>query len=353
MTDLDDFNFDNWVSKHGIIRASSKILSDQHLNTKEALLEADRQDIAKIGLAVGQEVIVRRGLRDLGNLHFQEAPLTEKTATSTQEDDSTDPRSTGPGGSPPLGSLTAQQTDLLIQAGADLDALLNNSSGRSAPNLGVGTELLSLGDLQSKPETYDPRHLLTLKSTTRKAEKIASFLPEKVKERLQRTRRERLVFTEGQDGRLSLQQGEDSPFSISPTEWGAANMRLMSHLLAEGQLNRTDVEYYMAYTMQVFELADTYEWHSVMRFDSRYRELQAHHGFPWGDMRLALQLNLLTPRSFQNTTVKPRNFRPNAKIEDCKKWLLSGGTSCPFGDKCRFVHRRSEDPSTAPKNGQT
>jgi hypothetical protein len=159
-----------------------------------------------------------------------------------------------------------------------------------------------------------------------------------------------LVFTEGKDGQLSLQQNEEDNLYISPTEWGAANMRLMSFLLDSGYLQRSEVEFYLAYTMQVFELADSFEWASIMRFDSRYRELQAQHGFSWGDMRLTMQLNLLTPKVKQSAPARPVS-RPQVKGVPCRKWILSGGTSCPFGDICRFQHKKIET-STPPKNDQ-
>ena len=36
--------------------------------------------------------------------------------------------------------------------------------------------------------------------------------------------------------------------------WGAANMRLLNHLLITGRLDRKDIEYYLAYTAHTFDL---------------------------------------------------------------------------------------------------
>lgn len=355
MGDLDSWKWEDWTTKYGITRASGKIMSDQALNTVETLLAVDKGDIARIGLTVGQEALVRKAIRELGNSHFQD-PVQVTTADRPEDggeptrNQNADPAASETLETSPLGTLTGKEEDLLAQAGRDLDTLLSNSGRLPELQLGKETGILSHAQTALRAPAYDPRHLLTLKASTRKAEKIASFLPERVKERLQKKRRERLVFAEGNEGQLSLQHNDDDNLAISPTEWGAANMRLMSHLLDIGYLARSEVEFYLAYTMQVFELAETYDWASIMRFDSRYRELQAQHGFCWGDMRLAPQLNLLTPRLQQPVTTRPRPARPNPR-EDCKKWLLSGGTSCPFGDRCRFAHRRLE-PGNPPKNGQ-
>ena len=52
-------------------------------------------------------------------------------------------------------------------------------------------------------------------------------------------------------------------------------MKLMNFLMSTGDLSRDKVEFYLAYTMQIFEMADVYEWSSILQFDQRYRELQA------------------------------------------------------------------------------
>ncbi|KAH3774247.1 hypothetical protein DPMN_175623 [Dreissena polymorpha] len=59
-------------------------------------------------------------------------------------------------------------------------------------------------------------------------------------------------------------------------------MRLLNHLLSTGQIKRTDVEFYLAYTTKIFEFAENYEWNSVLNFDYSYRELKAEHAFGWG-----------------------------------------------------------------------
>lgn len=353
MSDLEDFDFDNWVKELELIPASVKILKQQHLDNYKALMETEKHDIAKIGLAVGQEARVRGGIRALGNVRFKEAlPNDKQQSTPTSDEGSITTDDAATGDKSPMGDLTSQEADLLLKAGKDLDVLLGQPGGITSCNLGADPRKepgsFSLQDTLPKTDVYDPRQLLTLKATTRKAEKIASFLPERVKDRIRRNKRDQFVLAEGNAGNFTVQQREDDHLAITSNEWGAANMRLLNHLLSSGQLKRSEVEFYLAYTMQIFEYADLYEWPSVVKFDCRYRELQAEYNFCWGDMRLAHQLNVLVPRQQQQG--KQRLHKPLAKTEPCKKWLLSGGKSCPFGDNCRFLHKKMEDATS--KNGQ-
>ena len=46
--------------------------------------------------------------------------------------------------------------------------------------------------------------------------------------------------------------GDDHPYSgIRIEEWGAANCRVMAHLLQTNQLQATHVEFYLAYTVHI------------------------------------------------------------------------------------------------------
>jgi hypothetical protein len=171
MADQGEFKFADWTTEHGITRASTKILSDQQLHTKDALLAVEKQDIGKIGLTVGQEALVRKAIRELGNHGFQEAepvPVTSGASLGGQQEPSDDPNAGDP---PALGVLSDKEEDLLKQAGKDLDALLRNTTSIPAPNLDKGMTSLSLQPPSTSRSTdaYDPRHLLTLKASTRKA----------------------------------------------------------------------------------------------------------------------------------------------------------------------------------------
>jgi hypothetical protein len=346
---MGDFDFDAWVKEVKLTRDTVRDLKAHKLNNHTSLMLLTPAELKRAGLALGQEVLVRDALNTLGNKNFMvHQDVNKGTATPTPSQPVLDATNQQPE-TTNTGETGDQGLDSLLAAGEQLDALLRNSPDVTGlvPSMSLPTP-----SRPTKPTAdYDPRILLSAKPTQKKAEKIFAFLPEKVKERVLRSRKERMVLTQAADGTISVQNNEEERYSITIPEWGAANMRLMNYLLQHGDLSRADVEYYMAYTMQVFELASTYEWSSILLFDTRYRELQAEHGFLWGDMRLALQMQVLVPRSLQG---KSRHNQPgkrqNGEQEDCKRWLSTGGTSCPFGSKCKYAHPRQDSTSMAPKN---
>ena len=72
-----------------------------------------------------------------------------------------------------------------------------------------------------------------------------------------------MILSLGEDGRISLKQSEEDLSGITIAEWGAANMKLMNYLMSTGDLSRDKVEFYCAYTMQIFEMSDVYECSSI------------------------------------------------------------------------------------------
>lgn len=319
----ENFDFEIWAEENDLSRESIKALRSQKMTDHTCLTHIKSGEVKRAGLALGQEVLFRLALTKLGNPNFQENAEPASLPGT--------PRNNGPAQD---SVEVIPDEDPLLLAGAQLDALFKDSPDMTRPTPSKPSPMNAL---------YDPRILLSARATTKKAEKIVAYLPEKVKDRIQRARRDRMVFTQAEDGSIAVKNNEGEPYHITMSEWGAANMRLMNHLLQTGDLPRDQVEYYMAYTMQIFELSDSYEWASVLLFDNRYRELQAEHGFVWGDMRLALQMQVLTPRI--NNNAKLRNSRQSGKVEeDCKKWLATGG-KCPFGHKCRYVHRKLDAPA--------
>ena len=145
-------------------------------------------------------------------------------------------------------------------------------------------------------DSFDPHVLLTVRATSKKALQPKDFVPEQVKQRIARRRRETLKWVEADDGSFSVQADDQALAYLTQAEWGAANMRLMAHLLKVGDLQRARVEDYMAYTVSIYELECRYEWISVLEYDARYREQQAEHGYQWGAPARHLESILLLPR---------------------------------------------------------
>lgn len=218
--------------------------------------------------------------------------------------------------------------DPLAKAGETYDKLFNTLLEPNATPPVLDTP-------SSNMAAFDPRTTLTVKAPI-KTVHITQFLSEKCKNR-RRTKGRDLVLAnrEGEDA-LTIRCDEPHPYSgISVDEWGAANTRLLHHLLSTGQLPRQEIEYYLAYTAIVFDFYQKYEWASVLEFDYLYREQQNVHRFQWGYMNPLMELQVLLPR---HTAPRQGNPHLNPSIQPiCRQWVASGG-HCRFGSSCKYRH---------------
>ena len=123
---------------------------------------------------------------------------------------------------------------------------------------------LPCGERWRGAASCDPTVHLTIKASTKKP----------VRQRLARKRRENMRWMEGPDRTVSLKVDETVQVYLSQCEWSAANLRLMHHMIVEGQLPRSSSDDYLAYTVMIHEFTGKYDWQSVLDYDVRYRELQ-------------------------------------------------------------------------------
>ena len=143
---------------------------------------------------------------------------------------------------------------------------------------------------------------------------------------------------------MVLKTKDEHPYpGILIEEWGAANMRLLNHLLVTKDIERGDIEFYLAYSTRIFEFSAIYEWNSVLNYDFHYREMQAEHQFKWGTFSPHMEMQLLIPRRPKTTPAVP----PSQK-EDCRIFKVKG--ACPFGAKCRYRHVKSTAPEVERKD---
>ena len=223
----------------------------------------------------------------------------------------------------------------------------------------TGEELLKKideegGDLAAggyvPPSQFDPTMILTLKATTQKALQVVSFVPDYVRQRVGRKKRETLRFCEGTDGSFSIKADETSQVYLSQAEWSSANQRLMHQLILEKKLPLNRIKDYMAYTTTIHDYVSRYDWQSILDFDVRYREIQAEHGFRWGTPASNLEsLVLVTRRQAQPAQYQaqhqaggrpPHNRGQNRRVgktqEACRQYQRRG--ECDYGDSCKYQH---------------
>jgi hypothetical protein len=194
---------------------------------------------------------------------------------------------------------------------------------------------------------------LVVKSTGKKAIHVTQFLTEISRRRRQGRKSDTLCVM---DDTLVVRQEDEHPYNgISISEWSAANCRLMAYLLRSGELTTDMIEYYLAYTTQIYDFVSKYEWNSILQFDYQYRERQAQYGFKWGSVTANMELQLLQQRKARpiegnhqySATSKQQNLKQGRHVmtQPCKLFKARNG-NCPFGENCKYIH----DPSVTTQN---
>jgi hypothetical protein len=328
------FEFDMWASDVGLSRKTTHVLRQEELITKESLRLLEVKDAKEFGFPLGQQKLLMAAVSAL-----QPPAIANNPAPNTPPENPLSMQEAGPAAEIlTLPDLRHQQAGL-DNAGRRLDELLG------ACVVSTATQSVKCSDT-----FLDPRSILTMKAQTRKAVHVTSFLSEKAKRRRQNRRRDLVLKTGGdQYDRVVIQTDDDHPYAgVYIEEWGAANCRVMNHLLTGNQLRREDVEYYLAYSTKIFEFAEKYEWSSVLDYDFHYRELQAEHQFAWGTFSPHMELQLLTPKRRMGQTAPPSApaangyVRSSVKTDDCRHFKARSW--CPFGDTCKFKHVRASGP---------
>ena len=96
---------------------------------------------------------------------------------------------------------------------------------------------------------------------------------------------------------------------VSMAQWIEANTLIMNQLLGQG----VHPQAYMSYTVMVSQIAQKYEWPSVLLWDREYRKMQANLGFRWGTDQSHLRDVLLIPKQkFTAKTAGPRTSQTKA-----------------------------------------
>lgn len=122
---------------------------------------------------------------------------------------------------------------------------------------------------------------------------------------------------------------------LSPHQWAIGNARILCELMRTNDLSMEGVRQYLAYTIQISELAERFEWRSVLKYDHDYRLKIAATKLPWGtDFPFLAALHLRDKIDDDNDRAYVRKNKRATK-EPCR--LFSRG-HCPYGNKCIFIH---------------
>ncbi len=369
--DNQDFDMSQWAIERLITRKTLGTLREEEFTTKEALCLLTESDIRSLPLSLGQKRLLEAAIQALkveaatGATTAEDTPEPPTDGGHAQEDTEDRDATTVN-----IGDIRAQASTLR-QAGEAFDSLFQSTALPRPTAQSIDTVLpTATARTEAISRPSDPRAMLTIKARSKHVLHITQFLPESAKARRRTRYKDALVVSGGSGdsaGQLLVRADDSHPYrGITHDEWGAANMRLLNHLLATGELARSQIEFYLAYTATIHEFYQRYEWAaSILDFDFVYREQQAAMGFVWGDISPLSQLRILIPRhatapSHAGSSVPPRQAgaRDTAgnQTQDCRLWLASNG-SCRFGRDCRYRHpplpqRHHETPrAELPKNG--
>ena len=339
-TSADGFSFESWATSHKLSRKTCQTLRKEELVVSDALCCLTPDDVNILCLPLGQAKLLNLAVKKLL------ASAAEASASAAQSTRPAEPReSSAPRPSEAEADNVTindirQQAATLDAAGQFLDSLpstLLPTPTLPAPVAGMTRDRPQVIPVNNNP---DPRVVLTLQASGKKATHITNFLSDKARSRLRKSRKNYVLAESAtaDDGHMVIRTDSDThPYmGVSIEEWGAANARLTHHLTKTGALSTGDLDYYLAYTAIIFEFADRYDWNSVLEFDYRYREQQAEHDFQWGYVNPMMELQILRPKLRQQP--QPSFLKtPSAPKEECRQWKRNNGY-CPFGDKCRYTH---------------
>ena len=347
-----EFVLEDWLKEYGLSKKTSTTLKKEECDNLAALRLLTCRDVNRMNIAVGQSRLLRVALRAMGNpISVDDSNSKEKPKEkeSAGEGDSSANGKALEGAGEELAQIldgVEQGEYRPINAGGELAQILRGEGdiGQATGGGQMGEQGQRGGDGTGNG-LCDPLMLLTVKSTTKKALQIINFLPEAVRNRVNRRKKENITLSTLADGGLTLKSDDQGTYYATFDEWSGANMRLGAHLLKTGQISADKLVYYMAYTAMISDLASKYEWSSVLEFDSRYRELQAEHEFLWGTQHSHTERHILIPRGTNSYSKGKlgRGGSGNDRLEGkpralCKLYLSRGW--CKFGDRCIYRHEQ-------------
>ena len=370
--------FETWTLDSGLSRKTVLALRKVECadaNTLQLLRESDVSRLEAQGdVSLGQALLLTKAITKLrGGSTPEHVAQASGDATNNGDETPNIPQAieAAAGQLPSAQSLTIRdiraQASALESAGETLDNLFGAGASAKYPLNDSSRPPQNTGPAPARSPhsvAHDPRSLLVVKSHTRKAVHITDFLTERAGTQRRQKRRDHVVARAADgDGQLVIEKDNAHPYhGIFQAEWGAANMRLLNHLLVTGDLPRDEIEFYLAYTSTVHDFCARYEWSSILDFDHKYREQMAcNPSMQWGYTNPMMELNTLVPRAVgQAPHAQPRaaavRYGPES-TEVCKLWLASGG-NCRFGARCKYSHEDVSPPvqdarfSEGPKNGQ-
>ena len=91
-------------------------------------------------------------------------------------------------------------------------------------------------------------------------------------------------LSDGGNTKLIVSYGPKKPKldQVTMQQWVVSNTRIFYNLLVKQKLQSVeDIQHYLAYTIKIMELANRFQWVSVLKYDDEFRLLQASYNYLW------------------------------------------------------------------------
>ena len=167
----------------------------------------------------------------------------------------------------------------------------------------TGSVWLTTGPELPMSHAY-PHTILTMKADSSKAIHIAAFLPPPQKKKQKKTKKSQkkhgrsfrdvvLCRAIGKTwGKHNFPWWRWPPVRWHFSPWmGNEQLPHNGAHAADGEISWYQVEYYLAYTTQIYDYASNYEWDAILDFDYIHPLHQASHGFNWGQIPTKMELS--------------------------------------------------------------
>ena len=194
------FDFMSWAAENKLKRRTTDCLNKGDYGDRDVLLIMTSVDVAALVISAGQARLLCTALGKLGNPAFTAVLPTEPQSAQAPAQATGDDGEDGDG-------ATGGSQDEILRAGEELDRLFRDPAASLSlgPALGGRVDQLVMGATSSglggaQRGAYDPHMILTIRASSRKALQARDFVPDRVKQRLARRRRETLRWVESADG---------------------------------------------------------------------------------------------------------------------------------------------------------
>lgn len=274
-TDDNAWTLEAWAATAKLTEASIAKLKEHGVDSVEALCALDESDIKELELIVGQRALLRKA-----------AILLVRSAEPLD----TDIKTVLPDDSQPA------QTTKTLNKDKEVNALLASMESDLLPGMLSQTNKMDTGNNQgNQGYLYDGNCFPGASVPRKKALRIVDFITEDLD--VGEEDEEEVANVKG--GTIFMKRSTKPKVSeITLPEWIPANARILTELISRREISTMEeVKQYLDYTIKIGDFARENYVNSVMRFDDKFRKMQAEKGCSWDTDDPFLMHNNLVKRS--------------------------------------------------------